>query len=220
MGKVSIALRGWRFDEEEVFTDDGELRSFDQLPPETRDRLVRLTAVAGSPCDACWLVHGDENIAECNVARVVYGEPLAEVVLCSDHEADFRYWFHETGGRRHAGADDFDDRFHEWFDDGGRAPEGYDAVEHVDTDPGEVPQPDPHEEVPSLEEELAAMDDEELDALGVNLDALDVDLDGDALDVDLDGGDMDVDLDGGDQDQCNWVAEQSDPDADQSDPDA
>jgi Ca-activated chloride channel family protein len=27
MGKVSIALRGWRFDEDDVFTDDGDLRT-------------------------------------------------------------------------------------------------------------------------------------------------------------------------------------------------
>jgi len=174
MGKVSIALRGWRFDEEEVFTEDGDLRPVDQLPAETRDRLVRLTVVAGSPCDACWLVHGDENLEACNVARVVYGEPLAEVVLCPDHEADFLYWFREAGGRAHAGAEDFDDHFYEWFDDGGRAPEGYGGVEHVDTDPDGVPQPDPDVEMPSLEEELAGMDDEELDALGVDLSDLDV----------------------------------------------
>lgn len=174
MGKVSIALRGWRFDEDEVFTDDGELRPIDRLPPDTRERLVRLTAIAGSPCDACWLIEGDENLEDCNVARLVYGEPLSEVLLCTDHEPDFSYWFHEEGGREYAGTDDFDDRFYEWFDGGGRAPEDHGAVEHVDTDPDDVPQPDPDVEMPSLEEELAEMDDEELDALGVDLGDLDL----------------------------------------------
>lgn len=174
MGKVSIALRGWRFDEEEVFTDDGELRPLDELPEGTRDRLVRLTVVTGAPCDACWLIHGDENIEECGVARVVYGEPLEEVVLCDDHEPDFLYWFQEDGGSEHAGEPGFDDRFYEWFEDGGRASEGYSGLEYVTTEPESVPRPDPDVEMPSLEEELAEMDDEDLEALDVDLDDLDV----------------------------------------------
>jgi hypothetical protein len=175
MGKVSIALRGWRFDEAEVFDDDGEVRSLDEMNEDTRNRLVRLTVAAGQPCDACWLIHGDENLAECNVARVVYGEPLHEVILCDEHEPDFRYWFRDAGGNDYTDdPDSFDDAFYEWFDDGGRAPDGYAGVQHVDTDPDDLPQPDADVEMPSLEEEIAQMGDEELDALDVDLDDLDV----------------------------------------------
>jgi hypothetical protein len=174
MGKVSIALRGWRFDEEEVFDDDGEMRPVAEMSDETRRRLVRLTVVAGNPCDACWLVHGDEHLDRCRVGRVVYGEPLAEVLLCDVHEPDFLYWFREAGGSDHRGTDAFQDRFHEWFLDGGRAPEGYAGVEHVDTDPDAVPETDPDREMPSLEDELEELDDEELDALGADLSDLEL----------------------------------------------
>ena len=174
MGKVSIALRGWRFDEDEVFDEDGEMRPVFEMSDETRERLVRLTVVAGNPCDACWLVHGDENIQQCRVARVVYGEPLAEVVLCDQHEADFLYWFREAGGSDLRGTDEFRDAFHAWFDDGGRAPDGYGGVDHVDTDPDAVPQPDPDVEMPTLEEELEKMDEEELEALGADYSDLDI----------------------------------------------
>jgi len=174
MGKVSIALRGWRFDEDEVFDEGGEMRPVFEMSDETRERLVRLTVVAGNPCDACWLVHGDENIQQCRVARVVYGEPLAEVVLCDQHEPDFLYWFREAGGSDYRGTDEFQDQFHAWFADGGRAPDGYGGVDHVDTDPDSVPQPDPDVEMPTLEEELEKMDDEELDALGADFSDLDI----------------------------------------------
>ena len=53
MGKVSIALRGWRFDEAEVFDEDGEIRPLEEMSEETRKRLVRLRVVAGEPCDPC-----------------------------------------------------------------------------------------------------------------------------------------------------------------------
>ena len=59
MAKLSIGLRGWRFDETEVFTDDGEMRPLMEMSEATRGRLVRLTVIAGNPCDACWLIHGD-----------------------------------------------------------------------------------------------------------------------------------------------------------------
>jgi len=175
MGKVSIGLRGWRFDESEVFTDEGELRPLGELPLETRERLVRLSVVAGEPCSACWLIHGDENIQQCNVARVVYGEPLHEVILCGDHEPDFVYWFREAGGSRLTDDPEaFEDGFYGWFDGGGRAPEGYAGVEHVETDPEEVPDPEPDVEMAALDEEIAALDDEELDALDTDLDDLDL----------------------------------------------
>lgn len=169
MGKVSIGLRGWRFDEEAVFTPEGELRPIDEMPQETRDRVSRLTALVGSPCDACWLVHGDEERSSCNTVEVVYGEPLAEVLLCADHEPDFLYWFNEVGGDVHRGEPTLQDAFHEWFADGGRAPADYDGIEHVDTDPDAIPRPstadpDPADfDVPA--EEAAAIDLRDLSAL-------------------------------------------------------
>jgi hypothetical protein len=175
MGKVNIGLRGWRFDEDEVFDDDGELRPLKFMEPDTRERLVRLASSMGEPCDACYLIHGDEDIQQCKVARVIYGEPLGEVVLCADHEADFLYWFRAVGGREYAGDTELQDAFHEWFADGGRAPEGYEGIEHVNTDPEDLPEPpDPNEELPTLEEELERLDDETVDALGVGLDDLDL----------------------------------------------
>ncbi len=143
MGKVSIGLRGWRFDEAEVFAEDGGLRPVDEMAPDVARRVVRLSALVGSPCDACWLEHGDEGLDRCEPAAVVYGEPLAEVVLCAGHERDFVYWFREAGGDAHRGSEALQDAFHEWFLDGGRAPEGYAGVEHVDTAPDDVPRPPP-----------------------------------------------------------------------------
>lgn len=143
MGKVSIGLRGWRFDEDEVLADDGSLRPVDELPTDTRNRILRLSALVGSPCDACWLIHGDEHIDRCNVAAVVYGEPMAEIVLCSEHEADFLYWYREQDGVETAGSEEFQDAFHEWFLDGGRAPDDYGSLEHVETNPEAVPDTPP-----------------------------------------------------------------------------
>lgn len=166
MGKVSIALRGWRFDEEEVFDEDGGIRPLEEMSEETRDRLVRLRVVAGEPCDCCYLLEGSK--ADCKVARVVYGEPLSEVLLCPEHEPHFLYWFQEDGGSRHRGDEQFADYFHEWFAAGNRAPEDFDGIEHVDTEPDRVPTPDMGEDVPRLEEALADLDDEDLDVLGTD----------------------------------------------------
>jgi hypothetical protein len=140
MDKVSIGLRGWRFDEDAVLTDDGELRPPAKMEPEVRERVLRLHRLVEAPCDACWLIHGDEEINRCRVARAVYGEPFEEVVLCDEHEPDFLYWFREVGGRDLAGTEAFEDGFHEWFLDGGRAPEGYAGLEHVETAPEDVPE--------------------------------------------------------------------------------
>jgi len=142
MDKVSIGLRGWRFDEDAVLTDDGELRPPAEMDPDVRERVLRLHRLVESPCDACWLIHGDENIDRCRLARVVYGEPFEEVVLCDDHEADFLYWFHECSGADLAGTERFEDGFHEWFLDDGRAPDGYEGVDHVEVDPEAVPDPE------------------------------------------------------------------------------
>jgi len=166
MGKVSIALRGWRFDEEEVFDDDGEMRPLEEMSRETRERLIRLRVVAGEPCDVCWLLN--ESKSDCNVARIVYGEPLGEVLLCPEHEADFLYWYREAGGSDHRGEEHFSDVFHEWFAEGNRAPEGYGGLDHVDTEPDRIPAPDMDEDVPELEEALEDIDDEDLDALGMD----------------------------------------------------
>ena len=141
MSKISIGLRGWRFEESEVFEEDGSIRPMDEMSKDVRNRVTRLSALVGSPCDACWLIHGDENIRQCNVAAVVYGEPLSEVVLCADHEDDFIYWYREAGGDEFRGSDELQDEFHEWFLDGGRAPEGYRGIEHVETDPDDLPEP-------------------------------------------------------------------------------
>jgi hypothetical protein len=175
MGKVNIGLRGWRFDEEEVFDEDGEVRPLKTMEPDTRERIVRLADSMGEPCDACYLVYGDEESQQCKVARVIYGEPLGEVLLCAEHETDFFYWFREAGGKAYAGDTELQDAFHEWFAEGNRAPEGYGGIEHVNTDPEDLPEPpDPSEELPTLEEELEKLDDEDLDALGVDLDDLDL----------------------------------------------
>ena len=152
MGKVSIGLRGWRFEESEVFEADDSFRPLEEMSSDVRDRVLRLTALVGSPCDACWLLHGDEHVERCNVAELVYGEPSHEVVLCAEHEPDFLYWYHEAGGERFRGQSELQNAFHEWFADGGRAPEGYAGLEHVDTAPEQVPvPPDPDLELLSVE---------------------------------------------------------------------
>jgi hypothetical protein len=173
MGKVSIGLRGWRFDEEAVFAADGTIKPLANMDAGARERIVRLSAMMGDPCDACYLRDGDENIERCNPARAIYGEPLGEVLLCDDHEADFVYWFQEDGGTRFAGERELQTRFHEWWADGGRSPDGFE-LEHVEEDPDDVPEaPDPDEELPGLEEEIEAMDEDELDALDLDLEDLD-----------------------------------------------
>lgn len=139
MAKVSVGLRGWRFEEDDIFTADGEWRPLDEMPDDTRERLLRLVDLVEEPCDACYLVHGEAEVRRCNQAAIVYGEPGDEVLLCDDHEADFLYWFREAGGREHAGEEAFRDRFHEWFHSGGRAPEGYGPDEHVETEPEALP---------------------------------------------------------------------------------
>jgi len=158
MGKVSIGLRGWRFEEAEVFTPDGRLRPLDEMSDDDARRVSRLSALVGTPCHACWLIHGDADIAACNPAAVVYGEPMAEVVLCAAHEPDFLYWYREAGGEAHRGEETLQDAFHEWFLDGGRAPDGYAGLEHVDTDPTDLPTP------PPVEEALRALDPATFDA--------------------------------------------------------
>ena len=169
MGKVSIGLRGWRFDEDAVFDADGKIRPLANMDADSRERIVRLSAMMGEPCDACYLIHGEENIRQCNPAQAIYGEALGEVLLCDDHEADFVYWFQEEDGKEFAGQRELQDAFHQWFVDGGRSPDDYE-LEHVEEDPDSVPEaPDPEDELPGLEEEIEQMNDEELDALDLDL---------------------------------------------------
>jgi hypothetical protein len=145
------------------------------MHPDTRQRIVRLTALIGDPCHACWLIHGEEEIEQCRLARIVYGEPGGEVILCEEHEPDFLFWFHEQGGREYAGDTDLKDAFHEWFATGNRAPEGYGGLDHVDEEPDAIPEaPDTSQGIPSLEEEIEEADDEELQELDIDLDDLDL----------------------------------------------
>jgi hypothetical protein len=163
MAKVSIGLRGWRFEESEVFTDDGDFKPLDEIPEEPRERLLRLSYIVTEPCDACYLVHGEADKRRCNEATIVYGEPLDEVLLCDRHEADFLYWYREAGGSAHRGDPELRDEFHEWFADGGRAPEGYGGVEHVDTDPEDLPDPPDAQEVQRRLEEMESFEGARLD---------------------------------------------------------
>jgi hypothetical protein len=180
MAKVSIGMRGWRFDEEEVFDEDDNIRPLSEMEDDTVYRLVRLSSMLGEPCDACWLIHGEDNIEQCNGAEIVYGEPLAEVIICDDHEADFLYWFREDGGSEYKGSGDLPDAFHEWFLDGNRAPDGYGGLEHIQESPDDVPEapekPDPAEQesIPEVERQLDAMEEEEAEALDIDTDALDI----------------------------------------------
>lgn len=174
MGKVNIGLRGWRFDES-VLNDDGRIRPLATMEPEVRQRLLVLADRVVDPCDACWLEYGDDQIESCNVAEVIYGEPRGEVVLCSAHEPDFLYWFREDGGAAYAGETELQDAFHQWFVDGNRAPDSYDGLEHVDSDPTALPEaPDRSAAVPGFEDELEGLDEADLDAMDINLDDLDV----------------------------------------------
>ncbi|MFB6100950.1 MAG: hypothetical protein ABEJ73_00105 [Haloplanus sp.] len=181
MAKVSIGLRGWRFEESEVFTEDDEFKPLDEIPEEPRERLVRLTYLVEQPCDACYLVHGEDDIERCAQAAIVYGEPGDEILLCEAHEADFLYWYREAGGKAHRGEPTFRDEFHEWFADGGRAPDDYAGLDHVATDPDALPSPPGPEEIHQrvnegfegreidLRERRDETDDEELDLDDVDL---------------------------------------------------
>lgn len=161
MGKVSIALKGWRFDEEEVFDEDGRFRPLSEMEEDTRLRINRLTTLREKPCDACWLVHGEEDKQRCRSAAYVYGEPRAEVLVCEEHLPDFSYWYLEEGGDTYRGEIAFQDEFHEWFDAGNRAPDSYEGIQHEATEPESVPEPSGDlavREIPIPEEEQIRID--------------------------------------------------------------
>ena len=152
MAKVSIGLRGWRFEEDEIFSDDEELKPLDEIPEDPRERLLRLVGLDEEPCDVCYLDYGEAEVHRCNEAEIVYGEPEGEVLLCPEHEPDLLYWFREEGGSDHKGSVEFADRFHEWVAAGNEAPDGYAAVEHVEEDPDGLPDlPDQQEVQERLE---------------------------------------------------------------------
>jgi hypothetical protein len=186
MAKVSIGLRGWRFEESEVFTEDGEFRPLEEIPEDPRNRLIRLAGLVEKPCDACYLIHGEEELRRCNPATIVYGEPGDELLLCDEHEAAFLYWYRDAGGKGFAGEERFRDEFHEWFAAGNRAPEGYGGMDHVDTDPDALPDPpDPQEVQERLEANadlggVEVVDDSEGTPLGDDFDEDESDLDLDA----------------------------------------
>lgn len=175
MGKINVGLRGWRFDEDEVLGEDGRVRPIGTMDSDTRHRIVRLAQRVGDPCDCCWLNNGPENPELCRQGAAIYGEPGAEVLVCAEHESDFRYWFREAGGSEHAGDVGMAEEFHAWYLDGGRAPEDYGGIEHVDEDQDSLPEPpDISEGMPGLEEELEELDEEDLDELDVDLSDLDL----------------------------------------------
>jgi len=174
MAKVSIGLRGWRFDEDVVFDEDGNVRDIAEMSEDTRNRLIRLQSLLGEPCSACWLVHGQEDVEQCNMGDVVYGEPLAEVLLCSEHEPDFVYWFQEAGGSEYAGTATLQDEFFEWFAEGDRAPESFGPIRHVDEAPDDLPDPMDEDSLDEVAEQAAQLEEGEQEALDLDLDDLDV----------------------------------------------
>lgn len=185
MAKVSVGLRGWRFDEEELFTDEGQWTPIDDLSPDTRDRLLRISILMDQPCDACYLIHGEDEIRRCNRSAIVYGEPGDEVLLCEDHESDFLYWFREEGGRELAGEELFRDEFHEWFAAGNRGPEDYGPDEHVETDPEALPDLPSPQEAQEMLEEAADYEKERYDLLeAAGVKRSDEDLDDSGIDFD------------------------------------
>jgi hypothetical protein len=141
MTKISIGLRGWRFDESAVFTDGGEFRPLEEMPIDVRERLLRLNMLIDEPCDVCQLTIGAEDIGRCRPAAIVYGEPAHEVLVCDPHEPSFIYWYREAGGVELAGTDAFRSSFHQWIIAGNRAPPEYAGLEYVEEDPAAVPMP-------------------------------------------------------------------------------
>jgi len=141
MSKISIGLRGWRFDESTVFTDTGEFRPLESMPDDDRQRLLRLNVLIDEPCDVCQLTIGAEDIGRCRPAAIVYGEPGAEVLVCDPHEPTFIHWYREAGGADLAGTAAFQASFHRWVAAGNRAPAEYRGLEYIEEDPAAVPMP-------------------------------------------------------------------------------
>jgi len=139
MAKVSVGLRGWRFDEEEIFTDDEELKPLDEIPEEPRERLVRLVSLVEEPCDVCYLEHGEAEVHRCNQAEIVYGEPKGEVLLCPEHEPNLIYWFRGGGRQRARRRPRVRRPLPRVGRRGQRGPGWVRPVEHVEEDPDGLP---------------------------------------------------------------------------------
>ncbi|MFB6283315.1 MAG: hypothetical protein ABEK59_05185 [Halobacteria archaeon] len=113
--KISIGLRGWRFNPDDVFDADGNLKSPEEIPEDQRERIARLPDIIGNACHVCMLLNPDEGWDEWTKATVVYGEPRHEVLTCDDHEPVFETWFFDEGGEALKGSDNLADTFHAWI---------------------------------------------------------------------------------------------------------
>lgn len=118
-------MRGWRFDPEVVFTEDGDVKPLEEVPEPDRLRLVRLTEIIGNACHVCMLRNPEEGWDAWRKADAVYGEPTHEVLVCDEHEPVFYYWFWEEGGEMYKGEDELQREFHDWVEEGGGAPKDY-----------------------------------------------------------------------------------------------
>jgi hypothetical protein len=180
MTKVSIGFRGWRFDESEVFDDDGNYRPLGEMREDTRDRLSRIPQLTDQPCDVCYLEYGSGDAEAADPPTVVYGEPGAEVLTCDRHERQFTYWFLEAGGDQYKGTAELQDAFHGWLAAGNRAPDHYGGHEHVETDPDSVPAPE-FDELTAVDVEIPEDEQARLDLLDREVaeraDDLDIDAD-------------------------------------------
>ncbi len=88
-------------------------------------------------------------------SRIVYGEPMGEVLVCSDHEADFLYWFREEGGEPTA-AKRRSAEFHEWFQGGNRVHRMEHSDVHVQRTPAEVSVENNYAGIRELKEEVSS----------------------------------------------------------------
>lgn len=186
MTKVSIGFRGWRFEEDELFDEDGTYLPLPEMDEDTRERIQRIPKLSNQPCDVCYLEDEAGERDARNEPTAVYGEPGAEVLVCDAHEATFYYWFLEAGGDAYQGSAELQDEFHEWVAAGNREPEHYEGPEHVETDPESIPAPEAGD-LEGLPVELPEDEQARLNLLeGHDRDELDGDLD---LDVDYPSGD-------------------------------
>jgi hypothetical protein len=180
MTKVSIGFRGWRFEESEVFDEDGRYRPLPEMNEDTRKRIERIPTLASQPCDVCYLEDEAGERESRNEPTAVYGEPGAEILVCDAHEATFYYWFLDAGGDEYEGTAELQDEFHEWVAAGNREPDHYEGPDHVETDPESIPAPDAGD-LQGLPVEIPEDERERLDLLeGQDLEDLDGDLDLDA----------------------------------------
>lgn len=123
--KVCIGLRGWKFDPDNIFDAEGDMKPIDEIPEDDRLRVVRLREIIGNACHVCMLRNPEEGWDAWRKADAVYGEPTHEVLVCDEHEKEFLYWFWDEGGEEYKGENELQTRFHDWVEEGGEAPAGY-----------------------------------------------------------------------------------------------